>query len=133
MKKTYKEFSTEINEVLSFGARKATGRRMAMLNRKPSTQIKKIRNMLKSLPINKARLRAQKWVRNWVKQKLAGKGKDLTSMTGDAKANLEKKADKKMKAMGAKAQALVNKKAKMMITKHKERKASILAKKTPGQ
>tara|TARA_Y100001951_G_C11131395_1_gene178422 strand:- start:32 stop:433 length:402 start_codon:yes stop_codon:yes gene_type:complete len=133
MKKTYKEFSTEINEVLSFGARKATGRRMAMLNRKPSTQVKKIRNMLKSLPINKARLRAQKWVRNWVKQKLAGKGKDLTSMTGDAKANLEKKADKKMKAMGAKAQALVNKKAKMMITKHKERKASLLAKKTPGQ
>ena len=133
MKKTYKEFSTEINEVLSFGARKATGRRMAMLNRKPSTQIKKIRNMLKSLPINKARLRAQKWVRNWVKQKLAGIGKDLTSMTGDAKANLEKKADKKMKAMGAKAQALVNKKAKMMITKHKERKASLLAKKTPGQ
>ena len=133
MKKTYKEFSTEINEVLSFGARKATGRRMAMLNRKPSTQIKKIRNMLKSLPINKARLRAQKWVRNWVKQKLEGKGKDLTSMTGDAKANLEKKAYKKMKAMGAKAQALVNKKAKMMITKHKERKASLLAKKTPGQ
>ena len=133
MKKTYKEFSTEINEVLRFGARKATGRRMAMSNRKPSTQVKKIRNMLKSLPINKARLRAQKWVRNWVKQKLAGKGKDLTSMTGDAKANLEKKADKKMKAMGAKAQALVNKKAKMMITKHKERKASLLAKKTPGQ
>ena len=83
--------------------------------------------------INKARLRAQKWVRNWVKQKLAGKGKDLTYMTGDAKANLEKKADKKMKAMGAKAQALMNKKAKMMITKHKERKASLLAKKTPGQ
>ena len=133
MKKTYKEFSTEIDEVMSMGARRATGRRMKMLSKRASTKKVKERNMLRSLPIKKARLKAQKWVRNWVKQKLAGKGKDLTDISLGAKVNLEVKTDKKMKAMGAKAQALVNKKAKMMITKHKERKASILAKKTPGQ
>ena len=133
MKKTYKEFSTEIDEVMSMGARRATGRRMKMLSRRASTKKIKERNMLRSLPIKKARLKAQKWVRNWVKQKLAGKGKDLADISLGAKVNLETKTDKKMKAMGAKAQALVNKKAKMMITKHKERKASLLAKKTPGQ
>ena len=133
MKKTYKEFSTEIDEVLSIGARRATGRRMKMLSKRASTKKKKERNMLRSLPIKKARLKSQKWVRNWFKQKLAGKGKDLTDISLGAKVNLEKKTDKKMKAMGAKVKGLVNKKIKLMIKKHRDRKASILAKSTPGQ
>ena len=133
MKKTYKEFSTEIDEVMSMGARRATGRRMKMLSKRASTKKKKERNMLRSLPIKKARLKAQKWVRNWVKQKLAGKGKDLTDISLGAKVNLEVKTDKKMKAMGGKVKSLVNKKIKLMIKKHRDRKASILAKLTPGQ
>ena len=98
MKKTYKEFSTEIDEVMSMGARRATGRRMKMLSKRASTKKKKERNMLRALPIKKARMKAQKWVRNWVKQKLAGKGKDLTDISLGAKVNLEVKPDKKMKA-----------------------------------
>ena len=133
MKKTYKEFSTEIDEVMSMGARRATGRRMKMLSKRASTKKKKERNMLRALPIKKARLKAQKWVRNWVKQKLAGKGKDLTDISLGAKVNLEVKTDKKMKAMGAKVKGMVNKKIKLMIKKHRDRKASILAKATPGQ
>ena len=116
MKKSYKEFSTEINELMSMGARRATGRRMKMLSKRASTKKKKERNMLRSLPIKKARLKAQKWVRSL-----------------GAKVNLEKKTDKKMKAMGGKVKALVNKQIKLMIKKHRDRKASILAKLTPGQ
>ena len=133
MKKSYKEFSTEIDEVMSMGARRATGRRMKMLSKRASTKKIKERNMLRSLPIKKARLKAQKWVRNWVKQKLAGKGKDLIDISLGAKVNLEKKTDKKMKAMGGKVKGLVNKQIKLMIKKHRDRKASILAKLTPGQ
>ena len=133
MKKSYKEFSTEIDEVMSMGARRATGRRMKILSKRASTKKKKERNMLRALPIKKARLKAQKWVRNWVKQKLAGKGKDLTDISLGAKVNLEKKTDIKMRAMGGKVKGLVNKQIKLMIKKHRARKASILAKTTPGQ
>ena len=133
MKKSYKEFSTEIDEVMSMGARRAVGRRMKMLSKRASTKKKKERNMLRALPIKKARLKAQKWVRNWVKQKLAGKGKDLTDISLGAKVNLEKKTDIKMRAMGGKVKGLVNKQIKLMIKKHRDRKASILAKDTPGQ
>ena len=48
MKKTYKEFSTEIDEVLSFGARKAVGRRMKMLSRRSSTKVRKAKKNSKS-------------------------------------------------------------------------------------
>ena len=89
--------------------------------------------MMRSLSIEKARAKAQKWVRKWLKQKLAGKGKDLGDISIGAKVNLEKKVDKKMKAMGGKVKALVNKQTKLMIKKHRIRKKSILASKTPGQ
>ena len=133
MKKTYKEFSTEIDEVLSFGARKAVGRRMKMLSRRSSTKVRKAKNMLRAIPIKKARTKASKWVRNWIKQKLAGKSKDLANMGVVEKERLEMKADKKIAKMGKKFTGLVNKKTKFIIKKHAARKKSMLAKQTPGQ
>ena len=131
--KTYKELSTEVDEALSFGARRAVSRRMVKQNKKPSVQFRKAKNMLRVLPINKARKRAAKMVRAWVKQKLAGKGKDLAGMSVAEKERLEIKADKKITKMGKKYIGLVRKKTKVIIKKHAARKKSLLAKDTPGQ
>ena len=131
--KTFKELSTEVDEALSFGARRAVSRRMVKQNKKPSVQFRKAKNMLRVLPINKARKRAAKMVRAWVKQKLAGKGKDLAGMSVAEKERLEIKADKKITKMGKKYIGLVRKKTKVIIKKHAARKKSLLAKDTPGQ
>ena len=45
--KTFTEFSTELDEVLSFSARRAVGRRMKMLSKKASTKMKKKLNCIK--------------------------------------------------------------------------------------
>ena len=131
--KTFKELSTEVDEALSFSARRAVSRRMVKQNKKPSVQFRKAKNMLRVLPINKARKRAAKMVRAWVKQKLAGKGKDLAGMSVAEKERLEIKADKKIAKMGKKFSGLVKKKTKVIIKKHAARKKSLLAKDTPGQ
>ena len=131
--KTFKELSTEVDEALSFSARRAVSRRMVKQNKKPSVQFRKAKNMLRVLPINKARKRAAKMVRAWVKQKLAGKVKDLAGMSVADKERLEIKADKKITKMGKKYIGLVRKKTKVIIKKHAARKKSLLAKDTPGQ
>ena len=131
--KTFKELSTEVDEALSFGARRAVSRRMVKQNKKPSVQFRKAKNMLRVLPINKARKRAAKMVRTWVKQKLAGKGKDLVGMSVAEKERLEIKTDKKIAKMGKKFSGLVKKKTFVIIKKHAARKKSLLAKDTPGQ
>ena len=131
--KTFKELSTEVDEALSFSARRAVSRRMVKQNKKPSVQFRKAKNMLRVLPINKARKRAAKMVRAWVKQKLAGKGKDLAGMSVAEKERLEIKADKKITKMGKKYIGLVRKKTKVIIKKHAARKKRLLAKDTPGQ
>ena len=128
--KTFKELSTEVDEALSFSARRAVSRRMVKQNKKPSVQFRKAKNMLRVLPINKARKRAAKMVRAWVKQKLAGKGKDLAGMSVAEKERLEIKADKKITKMGKKYIGLVRKKTKVIIKKHAARKKSLLAKDT---
>ena len=131
--KTFKELSTEVDEALSFGARRAVSRRMVKQNKKPSVQFRKAKNMLRVLPISKARKRAAKMVRTWVKQKLAGKGKDLVGMSVAEKERLEIKTDKKIAKMGKKFSGLVKKKTFVIIKKHAARKKSLLAKDTPGQ
>ena len=131
--KTFKELSTEVDEALSFGARRAVSRRMVKQNKKPSVQFRKAKNMLRVLPINKARKRAAKMVRTWVKQKLAGKGKDLVGMSVAEKERLEIKTEKKIAKMGKKFSGLVKKKTFVIIKKHAARKKSLLAKDTPGQ
>ena len=118
--KTYKEFSNELDEVLGISARKAVGRRMKILAKKASTKMKKKLNKMKALTQDKAKKKAQKKVRGLFMQKMAGKSKDLKSMSLAQKANLEKKVDKKMKAMGGKVHALVSRFKKKVIKKHQQ-------------
>ena len=127
--KTYNEFLLEIDEVLSFSARRAVGRRMKMMSKKASTKMKKKRNKMKALPQDKAHQKAQKAVRNLIKQKTVGKGKDLKAMSIGQKASLEKKVDKRMKAMGGKVHALVGRFQKKIIKKHRSAAAAARSKK----
>ena len=127
--KTFKELSTEIDEVLGFAARKAVGRRMKMMAKKSSTKMKKARNKLKALSLGNAKKKAQKAVRNLIKQKTVGKGKDLKAMSIGQKASLEKKVDKRMKAMGGKVHALVGRFQKKIIKKHRAAAAAARSKK----
>ena len=127
--KTYNEFLLEIDEVLSFSARRAVGRRMKMMSKKASTKMKKKRNKMKALSQDKAKQKAQKAVRNLIKQKTVGKGKDLKAMSIGQKASLEKKVDKRMKAMGGKVHALVGRFQKKIIKKHRAAAAAARSKK----
>ena len=117
--KTYKELTGEIDEVLGFAARKAVGRRMKMMAKKSSTKMKKARNKMKALSIDNAKKKAQKAVRNLIKQKTVGKSKDLKTMSIGQRVALDKKVDKKMKSMGGKIHALVSKFSKKIIKKHR--------------
>lgn len=131
--KTYKKLSNEIDEVLGISARRAVGRRMKILARKASTKTKKKLNKMRALTFDKAKKRAQKAVRNKFMQKLVGKNKDLSTLSIQQKANLEKKTDKKLKSMGAKVQALVKKTSKLMVKKHRAVKAAALVSKHKDQ
>lgn len=117
--KTYNEFASELDEALGFAARKAVGRRMAMMAKKASTKFKKARNKMKAMSQGVAKKRAQKVVRNLIKQKTIGKSKDLTTMSMGQKIVLDKKVDKKMQAMGGKVHALVKKFQKKIVKKHR--------------
>ena len=127
--KTYKELTTELDEALGFAARKAVGRRMAMMAKKASTKFKKARNKMKAMSQGMAKKKAQKAVRNLIKQKTVGKSKDLASMSMGQKMTLDKKVDKKMKAMGGKVHALVNKFSKKIVKQHRAAAAAARAKK----
>ena len=127
--KTYNEFSDEIDEVLGFAARKAVGRRMKMMAKKSSTKMKKARNKMKALSIGNAKKKAQKAVRNLIKQKTVGKSKDLKTMSIGQRVALDKKVDKKMKSMGGKVHSLVNKFSKKIVKQHRAAAAAARAKK----
>ena len=112
--KTWKE----LREALNMAQRKAVGRRMAMMAKKKSTQMKKARNKLRPWSKKQVHDKAQKVVRKFVMQKLAGKGKDLSDMSFAQKEKLEVKVDKKMK--GGKMNAFVKKKEMILAKKHKD-------------
>ena len=122
-----KTFKDMFDEVLSLSQRKAVGRRMKMMSKKASVKKKKEMNKMRALSQDKAKQRAQKSVRKMMMQKIAGKGKDLSTMSAGQKAGLEKKTDKRMKTMGARVQALVKKSAKQMVKKHRAAKAAAIA------
>ena len=115
------------DEVLSLTQRKAVGRRMKMMSKKASTQMKKKRNKMKALSQDKAKQKAQKAVRKQIMQKVVGKGKDLSTMSVGQKASIEKKTDKRMKTMGARVQALVKKSAKQIVNNHRAAKQAAIA------
>ena len=113
--KTYKQLRLEF---LGMAQRKAVGRRMAQIAKKASTQMKKARNKLRPWSKEKLHSKAQKAVRRFVMQKVAGKSKDLSDISLAQKEKLEKTTDKKMK--GGKMKAFVLKKEKELQKKHKE-------------
>ena len=127
--KTYKDLTGEIDEVLGFAARKAVGRRMKMMAKKASTKMKKARNKMKALSQDKAKQKAQKAVRNLIKQKTVGKSKDLKTMSRGQRVSLDKKVDKKRKSMGGKVHSLVNKFSKKIVKQHRAAAAAARAKK----
>ncbi len=127
--KTYKDLTGEIDEVLGFAARKAVGRRMKMMAKKSSTKMKKKRNKMKALSIDNAKKKAQKAVRNLIKQKTVGKSKDLKTMSMGQKVALDKKVDKKMKSMGGRVHSLVNKFSKKIVKQHRAAAAAARSKK----
>ena len=112
--KTWKE----LKEALSMSQRKAVGRRMAQMAKKKSVQMKKARNKLRPWTKDVVHKKAQKAVRKFVMQKLAGKAKDLSDMSIGQKEKLEKMVDKKMK--GGKMNAFVKKKEKILAKQHKD-------------
>ena len=122
-----KTFKDMFDEVLSLSQRKAVGRRMKMMSKKSSVKKKKEMNKMRALSQDKAKQKAQKSVRKMMMQKIAGKGKDLSTMSAGQKAGLEKKTDKRMKTMGARVQALIKKSAKQMVKKHRAAKAAAIA------
>ena len=75
--KTYKQLRLEF---LGMAQRKAVGRRMAQIAKKASTQMKKARNKLRPWSKEKLHSKAQKAVRKFVMQKVAGKSKDLSDI-----------------------------------------------------
>ena len=113
--KTYKQLRLEF---LNMAQRKAVGRRMAQVAKKASTQMKKARNKLRPWSKEKLHGKAQKAVRKFVMQKIAGKQKDISDLGIGQKEKLEKITDKKMK--GGKMKAFVKKKEKQLQKKHKE-------------
>ena len=117
--KTYKELSGELDEVMSFKARKALGRRLKQMAKKASTKFKKARNKLKKLPLAIYKKKAQKKVRKFFMQKTAGKGKDISSLPIAQKIRLEKMTDKKFPMGGRKATALVKRFMKKIIKQHR--------------
>ena len=113
--KTYQELRLEF---LNLSQRKAVGRRMAQMAKKKSTQMKKARNKLKPWGKDILMKKAQKAVRKFVMQKIAGKSKDISDLGIAQKEKLEKAADKKMK--GGKMKAFVQKKAKVIQKQHQQ-------------
>ena len=113
--KTYKELRLEF---LNLSQRKAVGRRMAQMAKKKSVQMKKAKNKLKPWGKDILMKKAQKAVRKFVMQKIAGKSKDISDLGIAAKEKLEKAADKKMK--GGKMKAFVQKKAKVIQKQHQQ-------------
>ena len=113
--KTYQELRLEF---LNLSQRKAVGRRMAQMSKKKSVQMKKARNKLKPWGKDILMKKAQKAVRKFVMQKIAGKSKDISDLGIVAKEKLEKDADRKMK--GGKMKSFIQRKAKVLQQKHKE-------------
>ena len=135
-KKTYKQFTEEqreINEILSFAARKKAARRMIQMAKKSShkflMKIKKIKPMAMADGI---RLGAKK-VLNFIKQKIVGKSKDIKDLGVSQKIRLEKLAKQKQKIMGpAKLKIMAKKFAKGIIKKHREAAIKMKQKKGEG-
>ena len=105
-------------------------RRLKIIGKKASTKFRKEKNKLKALSQDAALKKGMKRARQFVMQKLAGKGKDISDLSVAQKEKLEKRADQAAKKMGGKYKALAKKFAKVIKKAHTKRAAELKAKKS---
>ena len=130
--KSFEEFRDDVDQIseIDLGTRKAMARRLKIIGKKASTKFRKEKNKLKALSQDAALKKGMKRARQFVMQKLAGKGKDLADLSVAQKEKLEKRADQAAKKMGGKYKALAKKFAKVLKKAHAKRAAELKAKKS---
>ena len=74
--KSFEEFRDEVDQIseIDLGTRKAMARRLKIIGKKASTKFRKEKNKLKALSQDAALKKGMKRARQFVMQKLAGKG-----------------------------------------------------------
>ena len=130
--KSFEEFRDDVDQIseIDLGTRKAMARRLKIIGKKASTKFRKEKNKLKALSQDAALKKGMKRARQFVMQKLAGKGKDISDLSVAQKEKLEKRADQTAKKMGGKYKALAKKFAKVIKKAHMQRAAELKAKKS---
>lgn len=130
--KSFEEFRDDVDQIseVDLGTRKAMARRLKIIGKKASTKFRKEKNKLKALSQDAALKKGMKRARQFVMQRVVGKGKDLADLSPAQKEKVEKKADKAAKKMGAKYKALAKKFAKAIKKAHTQRAAELKAKKS---
>ena len=103
--KSFEEFRDEVDQIseIDLGTRKAMARRLKIIGKKASTKFRKEKNKLKALSQDAALKKGMKRARQFVMQKLAGKGKDLADLSVAQKEKLEKRADQAAVTVGGAA------------------------------
>ena len=120
MKKTYKEFDTELTEILGFAARKKLKLRMKRLVKQASFQFKRKLKKWKPKRMADAMKQAAKKVFAFFKQRIVGKARDLSAMGITQKMNVEKQAKARMSRISpGRLKAMKMRKAKQIVKKHR--------------
>ncbi len=130
--KSFEELRDDVDQIseVDIGTRKAMARRLKIIGKKASTKFRKEKNKLKALSQDAALKKGMKRARQFVMQRVVGKGKDLADLSPAQKEKVEKKADMAAKKMGAKYKALAKKFAKVIKKAHTQRAAELKAKKS---
>ncbi len=130
--KSFEEIRDDVDQIseVDIGTRKAMARRLKIIGKKASTKFRKEKNKLKALSQDAALKKGMKRARQFVMQRVVGKGKDLADLSPAQKEKVEKKADMAAKKMGAKYKALAKKFAKVIKKAHTQRAAELKAKKS---
>ena len=130
--KSFEELRDDVDHIseIDIGTRKAMARRLKIIGKKASTKFRKEKNKLKALSQDAALKKGMKRARQFVMQRVVGKGKDLADLSPAQKEKVEKKADMAAKKMGAKYKALAKKFAKVIKKAHTQRAAELKAKKS---
>ena len=118
--KTYKEFDTELTEILGFAARKKLKLRMKRLTKQASFQFKRKLKRWKPKRMADAMKQASKKVFAFFKRRIVGKGRDLSAMGITQKMNVEKQAKARMSRISpGRLKAMKMRKAKQIVKKHR--------------
>ena len=118
--KTYKEFDTELTEILGFAARKKLKLRMKRLTKQASFQFRRKLKRWKPKRMADAMKQAARKVVAFFKQKIVGKARDLSAMGITQKMNVEKQTKARMSRISpGRLKAMKMRKAKQIVKKHR--------------